>query len=67
VLLFAKRLFLRPFQTISLLRRFGRHMKRADILKLLWSPFRKRTFTHKPELPAQMIDQGITIPLRSTL
>ena len=67
VLLFAKRLFLRPFQTIRLLRRFGRHMKRADILKLLWSPFRKRTFTHKPELPAQMIDQGISVPLRSTL
>ena len=57
MLLFAKRIFLRPFQTIKLLRRFGRYMKGADILKLLWSPFRKRTLTLKPELPARMIDQ----------
>jgi len=66
LLLFAKRLFLRPFQTIKLLRRFGRYMKRADILKLLWSPFRKRTFTRLPELPAQMIDQGLLAPVRVT-
>ena len=53
LLLFAHRLFLRPIQTIKLLRRFGRYMKTVDILKLLWSPFRKRTLTLKPELPDQ--------------
>jgi radical SAM superfamily enzyme YgiQ (UPF0313 family) len=43
--LFVSRIALRPFQTVSLLRRFGRHMTLADILKLLWSPFRKRAAT----------------------
>jgi anaerobic magnesium-protoporphyrin IX monomethyl ester cyclase len=64
--LFAMRLFLRPFQTIRLLSKFGRYMKRTDILKLLWSPFRKRTLTRRPELPSQMIDQGLLAPVRST-
>jgi hypothetical protein len=58
ILLFVSRIVLRPFQTIRLLRRFGRHMKIADILKLLWSPFRKRTLTPKPALAAPMIDKG---------
>ena len=47
-LLFASRVFLRPFQTIKLLRRFGRYMKKTDILKLLLSPFRKRPSTLMP-------------------
>ena len=64
ILLFANRVFLRPFQTIKLLRRFGRYMKKADILKLLWSPFRKRTLTLKPALPAPMIDKGLNAPVR---
>jgi radical SAM superfamily enzyme YgiQ (UPF0313 family) len=64
MLLFVHRLFLRPIQTFKLLRTFARHMKKADILKLLWSPFRKRTLTRKPELPARMIDQGLTAPIR---
>ncbi len=51
LLLFAHRLFLRPIQSIKLLLKFGRHMKTTDILKLLWSPFRKRALTLKPELP----------------
>jgi hypothetical protein len=67
ILLFANRIFLRPFQTIKLLRRFGRCMKKADILKLLWSPFRKRTLTLKPSLPAPMIDQGLTAPVRGVI
>ena len=58
ILLFASRVFLRPFKTIKLLRRFGRYMKKADVLKLLWSPFRKRTLTLKTALPAPMIDKG---------
>lgn len=48
LLLFVSRLLFRPFQTIRLLRRFGRHMKNSDILKLLWSPFRKRPATLAP-------------------
>ena len=67
MLLFAHRIFLRPIQTFKLLRTFGRHMKKADILKLLWSPFRKRTLTRKPELPARMIDRGLTAPVRETV
>jgi anaerobic magnesium-protoporphyrin IX monomethyl ester cyclase len=64
ILLFANRIFLRPFLTIKLLRRFGRYMKKSDIMKLLWSPFRKRTLTLKPSLPASMIDQGLIAPVR---
>jgi anaerobic magnesium-protoporphyrin IX monomethyl ester cyclase len=67
MLLFAKRIFLRPLQTIKLLRRFGRYMKKADILMLLWSPFRKRTLTLKPALPMPMIEQGLTAPVRGVL
>lgn len=67
LLLFAHRLFLRPVQTFKLLRTFGRHMKTADILKLVWSPFRKRTLTRRPELPGRMIDQGLTAPVREAL
>ncbi len=66
LLLFAHRLFLRPIQTIRLLRKFGRHMKTSDILALLASPFRKRTLTRRPELPARMIDQGLTAPVRES-
>jgi radical SAM superfamily enzyme YgiQ (UPF0313 family) len=58
LLLFAHRLFLRPVQTIKLLRRFGRHMETVDILKLLWSPFRRRTLTLEPELPTPTINKG---------
>jgi radical SAM superfamily enzyme YgiQ (UPF0313 family) len=58
LMLFAHRLFLRPIQTIKLLRKFGRHMKTADILKLLCSPFRRRTLTRKPELPASAISDS---------
>jgi radical SAM superfamily enzyme YgiQ (UPF0313 family) len=63
-LLFARRIFWRPLRTYRLLRLFGKHMKRADILKLLWSPFRRRTLTRKPELPAWMIDSGLEAPVR---
>ena len=66
MLLFAHRFFLRPIQTFKLLRTFARHMKMSDILKLLSSPFRKRTLTRRPELPARMIDQGLTAPVRES-
>lgn len=54
LLLFASRLFLRPFQTIRLLRRFGRYMNKTDILNLLWSPFRNRPATL---VPAPVVDR----------
>ena len=64
MLLFAKRLTFRPLQTFRLLRQFSRHMKWADILRLLWSPFTKRALTRTPELTARMIDEGLTAPVR---
>ncbi|MFA4901363.1 MAG: radical SAM protein [Desulfobaccales bacterium] len=63
-LLFARRIFGRPFRTYKLLRIFGRHMKKFDLVKLLWSPFRRRTLSRKPELPALMIDLGLQEPIR---
>jgi len=57
-LLFLHRIFKRPIRTWKLLRAFGRHMKTSDILKLLHSPFHRRTLTRKPELPARMMDVG---------
>jgi hypothetical protein len=63
-LLFIQRVLRRPIQTYRLLRTLGRHMKASDIFKLLSSPFRKRTLNRKPELPARMIDLGLTAPVR---
>ena len=64
-LLFARRIFWRPIRTYKLLRLFGKHMKRSDIFKLLWSPFRRRTLSRSPELPASMIDSGLKEPHRA--
>jgi radical SAM superfamily enzyme YgiQ (UPF0313 family) len=55
----------RPIATFKLLKRFGQFMTSSDILKLLWSPFRKKTTTYKPELPEWMIEQGIDAPIRN--
>ena len=66
-LLFFRRIFGRPIQTYRLVRTFGRYMKAADIFKLLSSPFRRRTLTRKPELPAKMIDLGLEAPNRSSV
>jgi len=54
--LFARRLLKRPFKTWKLLRDFGRHMKTTDLLRLLCSPFRRRTLTRKTELPARLLE-----------
>ena len=62
--LFARRLLKRPIRTAKLLRTFGRHMKTTDIIRLLSSPFRRRTLTRKPELPARMLDLGLEEPDR---
>jgi radical SAM superfamily enzyme YgiQ (UPF0313 family) len=64
-LLFAHRILRRPIQTYRLLRILGRHMKASDIFKLLSSPFRRRTLNRMPELPARMIDLGLTEPIRN--
>jgi radical SAM superfamily enzyme YgiQ (UPF0313 family) len=56
----------RPVATFRLLRRFGRYMTTSDIFKLLWSPFRKKALTRKPELPQWMIEQGLEEPVRET-
>jgi hypothetical protein len=64
-LLFARQIFWRPIRTYKLLRLFGKHMKRSDIFKLLWSPFRRRTLSRSPELPASMIDSGLKEPHRA--
>jgi hypothetical protein len=58
-LLFARRILRRPFRSYKLLRTFGRHMKASDILKLLYSPFRRRTLSRKPDLPAKMMEPGL--------
>ena len=64
--LFACRIFRRPIRTFKLLRTFGRYMKTSDILKLLYSPFRRRTLSRKPDLPARMIELGLKEPRLST-
>jgi radical SAM superfamily enzyme YgiQ (UPF0313 family) len=64
-LLFALRILLRPIQTVRLIRTFGRFMKARDILKLLSSPFQRRTLSRKAELPEKMIEAGLSAPIRS--
>ena len=66
-LLFGQRLFGHPIRTYNLLRLFGRHMKKLDLLKLLLSPFRRRTLSRKPELPARMIELGLEEPERGAV
>ena len=66
-LLFLHRVLKRPIQTWKLLRTFGRHMKTSDIIKLLSSPFRRRTLTRKAELPARMMDLGLEEPDRHSV
>ena len=65
--LFVRRIFGRPIQTYNLLRTLGRHMKASDVIKLICSPFRRRTLTRKPDLPAKMIDLGLEEPVRNTV
>jgi len=67
LLLFRYRILLRPISTFRLIRRFSRYMKLSDVGKLLWSPFRKKALTRKPELPALMIDKGLDAPVREAV
>jgi hypothetical protein len=66
-LLFLHRIIRRPIQTYRLVRTFGRYMKKSDIWKLLSAPFRRRTLSRQPELPAKMIDRGIKEPDRQAV
>ena len=63
-LLFRHRMLRRPVRTWKLLRAFSRHMTLADLLQLLSSPFRRRTLTRQPDLPARMIEAGLDAPDR---
>jgi len=63
--LFAHRFSRRPVRSFKLLRKFSRHMKTSDLVGLLASPFRRHTQNRAPELPARMIDQGLTAPVRA--
>jgi len=65
--LFLRRIVFRPIRTLGLLRTLARNMKWTDILRLLASPFRRRQLTLKPSLPARMIDQGLTEPIRENV
>jgi radical SAM superfamily enzyme YgiQ (UPF0313 family) len=64
MILFAKRIFMRPIKTFKLIRTFSRNMKASTIFKLLASPFKKRTLTRLPELPEWMIEKGMLAPDR---
>ncbi len=63
--MFGYMIFCRPLATFRLLRKFSRYMTTSDILKLIWSPFSKKTKTRRPELPEWMIEQGLDAPIRS--
>ena len=63
-LLFLLRILKRPIATFKLVRTFGQYMKTSDIFRLLASPFRRRTFSHQPQLPAKMVASGQTVPNR---
>jgi len=66
-LLFARRVFSRPLRTYKLLSRFGKHMKSSDIFKMLWSPFRRRTLSRSPDLPARSMERGLEEPERDAV
>jgi len=59
LLLFSYRILHRPVSTFGVIRRFSRYMTFSNVLKLLWSPFRRKAITRKPERPARMIDRGL--------
>jgi len=65
LLLFGYRILFRPIQTFKLIRKFGRFMKYSDIFTLIWSPFRKKTLTRKPDLPAQMEEENLAATVQT--
>jgi radical SAM superfamily enzyme YgiQ (UPF0313 family) len=63
-MLFSRRLFGHPIQSYKTVRSLGRNMEMSDIFKLISSPFTKRSYFEKPDLPAKMIDLGQKEPIR---
>ncbi|MDD5670056.1 MAG: radical SAM protein [Candidatus Omnitrophica bacterium] len=59
ILLFIQRILKRPIQTFKLLCAFAKYMKISGIIRLLWSPFRKRKLTRKSELTAKMMGAAL--------
>jgi radical SAM superfamily enzyme YgiQ (UPF0313 family) len=66
-MLFSRRLFGHPIQSYKTVRSLGRNMEMSDIFKLISSPFTKRSYFEKPDLPAKMIDLGQKEPIRVQL
>ena len=64
-MLFARRVFERPLRSYRLLRSFTRGMGLAGLIGLLYTPFRRRTSSRKPELPAAMVELGLDAPVRN--
>ena len=64
ILMIKYKLLHRPVATLGLVRQFMRYMKFSDVMKLISSPFRKKTFTYNPDLPEKMIEQGLDAPIR---
>ncbi|MGA8891685.1 MAG: radical SAM protein [Anaeromyxobacteraceae bacterium] len=58
------RIVRRPVATWGLLRTFARHMPAVDLFRLISGPFRKK-IAPLPDLPAPMVDAGITVPVRA--
>jgi radical SAM superfamily enzyme YgiQ (UPF0313 family) len=57
------RIATRPVRTWDLLRTFSRHMSWKDLVGLVRGPFRPKTFV--PDLPARMVEAGLTAPVRA--
>ena len=66
-LLFFRRIFGRPIQSYNLIRSFSRNMEMSDIIRLLSSPFSKRTNFREPDLPENMIARGTKELIRGQL
>lgn len=63
-LLLRHRFLTRPVQTLKLLRTFGRHMRKRDLLRLLSGPFVKSKAKRSPDLPVRMVEAGLLEPVR---
>jgi anaerobic magnesium-protoporphyrin IX monomethyl ester cyclase len=64
--LFGYRILFRPIQTFKLIRKFSQYMKYSEILQLLWSPFRRKNLSRKPELPARLETEKLAATVTNT-
>jgi radical SAM superfamily enzyme YgiQ (UPF0313 family) len=65
--LFFRRMFGHPVRSYKLIRSFSRNMAMSDIIKLISSPFTKRSYFQGPDLPEKMVELGQTEPIRTQL